>query len=203
MQDQIKIDKALQRKRGYNARNIQQDKASHSRKITDHIIRQPVYQQASTVMWYCHCRSEVRTLPILAAQLATNKRIVIPYCTVDEQGNNHLGLWLLEDIAELKPGTWGILEPPEHRWSEAEKYISVEQLDVIIVPGVSFEKLGGRLGNGDGYYDRLLQTAKAHTMLIGIAYESQIVDQVLMYKHDVFMHRVITEQAIYVAKTKR
>jgi 5-formyltetrahydrofolate cyclo-ligase len=43
------------------------------------------------------------------------KTIVIPYCTKDQQGNNQLGLWHLEDTSELSAGTWGILEPPQER----------------------------------------------------------------------------------------
>ena len=194
----LKKNKILQRKHLYAARNAQQAKTEVSRIICDTVIQQPIYQQAQTVMWYCHCRSEVRTLNTLKAQLSTEERIVIPYCSVDKDGIKHLGLWLLEDLTELCPGTWNILEPPVSRRKETGKQVAVDQLDVIIVPGVGFDKNGGRLGNGAGYYDRLMQTLKPHTVLIGVAYEAQLLEQVEMQAHDVFLDLVITEKAVYI-----
>jgi 5-formyltetrahydrofolate cyclo-ligase len=189
--------KAQQRRKAYDARNAQADKDTVSRIICDQITAHPAYRQAETVMWYIHCRSEVRTGPTLLQEIPTDKRIVIPYCTKDEQGYNKLGLWLLEDFAELVPGMWGILEPPRQRWGEAGKEIAPEQLDCIIVPGVAFDRQGGRLGNGAGYYDRLLRCVRADAVLIGACYESQLLDRVVMESHDVAMDFVITEKSIY------
>ena len=103
--------KDQQRRIAYDARNAQIDKDDCSRIICDRFIAHPAYKQAETVMWYIHCRSEVRTAPALLRELerTTGKRIVIPYCTKDDQGNNKLGLWWLEDFTELVPGMWDIL----------------------------------------------------------------------------------------------
>ncbi|MGZ8163084.1 MAG: 5-formyltetrahydrofolate cyclo-ligase, partial [Methylobacter sp.] len=147
--------KNLQRRKALDARNRQADKDVLSRIICDQFIAQPIYRQAQTVMWYIHCRSEVRTQTALLNELATGKRIAIPYCTKDERGHNKLGLWWLEDFSELVPGMWGILEPPKQCWGKPGKEIAPEQLDCIMVPGVAFDRNGGRLGNGAGYYDRL------------------------------------------------
>lgn len=190
--------KAQQRREAYEARNTQADKDAASRIICDQVTAHPAYQQSETVMWYSHCRSEARTKPALAHEISTDKRIVIPYCTKDQQGRNKLGLWWLEDFAELVPGMWGILEPPKERWGEAGKEIAPEQLDCIIVPGVAFDRHGGRLGNGAGYYDRLLQCVRVDAVLIGVCYESQLFDRIAMEPHDVSMDFVITEKAVYV-----
>jgi 5-formyltetrahydrofolate cyclo-ligase len=189
--------KAQQRRKAYDARNAQADKEAASRVICNQITVHPAYQQAKTVMWYIHCRSEVRTEPTLRHEISTDKRIIIPYCTKDVQGRNKLGLWWLEDFAELAPGMWGILEPPKQRWREAGKEIAPDQLDCIIVPGVAFDRRGGRLGNGAGYYDRLLRCVRADAVLIGACYESQLLDRIAMESHDVAMDFVITEKAIY------
>lgn len=189
--------KARQRRKAYQARNRQADKDAASQVICAQVTAHPAYQQAETVMWYSHCRSEVRTRPTLAHEISTDKRIVIPYCTRDQQGRNKLGLWRLEDFAELVPGTWGILEPPKQRWGEAGKEIAPDRLDCIIVPGVAFDRQGGRLGNGAGYYDRLLQCVRADAVLIGVGYESQLFDRIAMEPHDVAMDFVITEKAVY------
>ena len=129
--------------------------------------------------------------------------MVIPYCTKDEQGRNKLGLWRLEDFAELVPGMWGILEPPRQRWGEAGKEIAPEQLDLIMVPGVGFDRDGGRLGNGAGYYDRLLASVRADAVLSAVCYESQLLEQVAMEPHDVAMDTVMTEKTIYTGKGRQ
>jgi 5-formyltetrahydrofolate cyclo-ligase len=195
--------KNQQRRQAYDARERQNDKDEISRIICEKFIAHPAYRQAKTVMWYSHCRSEVRTQPALLRELVTGKRMVIPYCTIDEQGYNKLGLWLLEDFAELAPGMWGILEPPKQRWDEVGKEIAPEQLDCIMVPGVAFDRNGGRLGNGAGYYDRLLRNVRADAVLIGVCFESQLVEQVAMESHDVPMDIVITEKALYAGKGRQ
>jgi len=191
-------DKKSQRQLGYAARGLQNIMDETSRVICENFFNQTAYQEASWVMWYLHCRSEVRTLSALTNAMAEhNKQIVIPYCTKDAVGNNKLGLWLLEDFSELVPGMWGILEPPETRWGETGKEIKPEQLDLIMVPGVAFDRSGGRLGNGAGYYDRLLNCVRADTVLTGVCFESQLIPQIIMEDYDVFMDYVISEKAVY------
>lgn len=195
--------KSLQRRKAYDMRNGQIDKDVVSDIICKELVRLPVYQQAQTVMWYLHCRSEVRTQKALLAELIAGKRIVVPYCTKDRQGRNKLGLWLLEDFAELQPGTWGILEPPKQRWGEPGKEIAPDQLDCVVVPGVAFDRQGGRLGNGAGYYDRLLKNVREDALLIGVGFESQLLEQVVMDEHDVAMDWVVTEKAVYAGNGRR
>lgn len=191
------MNKKKQRRLAYDARNAQANKDKLSQIICNKFIVQPAYQQADTVMWYLHCRSEVRTLKAIISELNYSKRIVIPYCTKDQQGQNILGLWWLADFAELSAGTWGILEPPKSRWGEAGKEVSPEELDLIMVPGVAFDREGGRLGNGAGYYDRLLQQTRSDTSVVAVCYESQLCEKVSMEPHDVYMDAVITEENFY------
>ena len=194
------MNKAEQRQIAYAARNAQLDKDVVSAEICRRVVEQPWYQAARTVMWYLHCRSEVRTLPFVAAELNSGKHIVVPYCTVDAEGRKQLGLWHLETLDELRPGMWNILEPPRQRWVEPAKQFRPEKLDVVIVPGVAFDRQGGRLGNGAGYYDRLLPKVRPDTVLAAVCYEAQLLPRIAMEAHDVFMDFVITEQAIYPGK---
>lgn len=196
--------KNRQRRKAYDARNRQVDKDSLSRIVCAQFIAQPAYRQAKTVMWYIHCRSEVRTQAAILSELAAdNKRIVVPYCTKDEQGHNQLGLWGVQDFAELIPGMWGIAEPPKQRWGEPGKEVAPEQLDCIMVPGVAFDRNGGRLGNGAGYYDRLLKKVRTDTVAVGVCFEAQLVEQVIMDADDVSMDIVITEKAVYAGKGRQ
>lgn len=190
-------EKQQQRQKAYKARNAQPEKEKLSQIICNKFVAQQAYRQATIVMWYVHCRSEVRTLEALSKELSACKKIVVPYCTSDQKGNKKLGLWLLEDLSELIPGTWGILEPPKSRWGEFGKEVMPHQLDLIMVPGVAFDVHGGRLGNGAGYYDKLLEKVRADTDLIAVCYESQLCDKVIMEKHDVTMDLIITEKSCY------
>jgi len=184
----------------YQSRNNQQNKDYLSRIICDKFIDQAAYQQADTIMWYLHCRSEVRTLASVMTQLNTSKKIIIPYCTRNERSENTLGLWWLEDMTELSTGTWGILEPPKTRWEEKDKQVLPTELDLIMVPGVAFDRQGGRLGNGAGYYDHLLNEVRSDTQLTAVCYQSQLYDSLPMENHDIYMDAILTEQNTFIIK---
>jgi 5-formyltetrahydrofolate cyclo-ligase len=189
--------KSALRRAAYDARNAQNDKDRVSELAVAALVELPEYKAARTVMWYLDCRSELRTRHALPAALASGKRIVVPYCTVDEAGANKLGLWRLDQTDELVVGKWNILEPPRERWGDPGKEMQPEELDLVIVPGVGFSRDGGRMGNGQGYYDRLLQRVRPDCPLIGLCYESQLFDNLIVDAHDVFMDKVVTERAVY------
>lgn len=192
-----RIDKNALRRQAYNTRAAQLDRQIISHRICQSFLAHPDFKQAETIMLYLDCRTEVRTQETVTALLRSAKRIVIPYCTVDDAGVNVLGLWLLESMDELVSGTWNILEPPRERWGEAGKEIDPQNLDFIMVPGVAFDKNGGRLGNGGGYYDRLLHNVRNDTTLIGACFECQLVEKIPMEAHDVFLDGIITELCVY------
>jgi 5-formyltetrahydrofolate cyclo-ligase len=182
----------------YAARNAQSDKDSASRQICRTILLLPEYQSAHTILWYMHCRSEVRTLSLCPEILADqSKVIIIPYCTVDQHNQPMLGLWVLNNLNELEPGMWNIPEPPKQCWVETGKQVFAQEIDLVVVPGVAFDRNGGRLGNGKGYYDRLLAKLKGKTELVGVGYESQLVDAVPMGVNDIYLDKLVTEKAIY------
>ncbi len=194
---QIKQAKADMRKRAYEARAAQANKDEASRLICERVMALSEYRSAQTVMWYLHCRTEVRTRPAVEAALASDKRVVIPYCTEDERGVPKLGLWHLQSMEELVAGTWQILEPPKARWGEAGKEIAPGALDFVIVPGVGFDRQGRRLGNGLGYYDRLLAKVSADTELCAICFEAQVFVDIPCDGYDVVMKQVVTEADVY------
>lgn len=195
--------KAQMRRAAYDARNAQEDKDEVSRIAVASLMQLPQYQAARTVLWYIDCRSELRTRQSLPEALASDKRIVVPYCTVDDAGANKLGLWWLESFDELIIGKWKILEPPAERWGDPLKEVQPAQLDLVIVPGVGFSRDGGRMGNGQGYYDRLLEHVRPDCPLIGLCYESQLFDDLIVSPHDVFMDLVVTERAVYEGRGRR
>lgn len=195
--------KARLRRQAYDARQAQEDKDALSKAIVGTFVALPEYASAETVMWYIDARSEVRTRLDLSDALRGQERIVVPYCTVDEAGVNKLGLWRLESMDELVVGKWKILEPPRERWGEPGKEVEPQDLDLLMVPGVGFARDGARMGNGQGYYDRLLKQVRPDAPLIALAFECQIFPQLVVGPHDVYMDKVITEKAVYVGRGRR
>ncbi|MDH3638568.1 MAG: 5-formyltetrahydrofolate cyclo-ligase [Gammaproteobacteria bacterium] len=192
--------KSQMRRQAYDARKAQPDKDEVSKRAIEKFIALPEYQDAGTAMWYIDCRSELRTKHALPDALKSGKRIAVPYCTVDENGANKLGLWLMESMEEMVVGKWDIMEPPHDRWGEAGKEVPPEELDIVMVPGVGFDRNGGRMGNGQGYYDRLLENVRSDCALIAPCYECQLFDEIIVGPHDVYMDKVVTEADVYIGK---
>jgi 5-formyltetrahydrofolate cyclo-ligase len=189
--------KSTLRRAAYDARNAQKNKGKASVAAVRALVQLPEYQAARTALWYLDCRSELRTRHAIPSALESGKKIVVPYCSVDDFGANKLGLWWLRSMDELVVGKWNILEPPRDRWEEPERMVDVEQLDIVIVPGVAFSRGGGRMGNGQGYYDRLLDRVRPDCPLVALCYESQLFDNLIVGPHDVFMDKVVTERSVY------
>lgn len=176
----------------HQARRDQPEKESVSKLITDRVMALAEYQAAECVMWYVDVRAEARTRHALPEALASGKRIVIPFCVDGE-----LELFQLESMEELETGMYKILEPRADLREVASKRIGVEQLDLILVPGVAFDARGGRTGHGKGYYDKLLENARPQTPLIALAFECQLFDEIPMQEHDIYMDKVVTEANVY------
>jgi 5-formyltetrahydrofolate cyclo-ligase len=191
------------RRAAYDARNAQPDKDRVSRIAVATLMQLPEYRSAQTVLWYLDCRSELRTRHALPEALASGKRVVVPYCTVNDRGENKLGLWWLRAMDELVIGKWKILEPPREKWGDPEREIRPDEIDLVVVPGVGFGRDGARMGNGQGYYDRLLESARPDCPLIGLCYECQLFDNLVVDAHDVFMDKVVTESAVYAGRGRR
>jgi 5-formyltetrahydrofolate cyclo-ligase len=104
---------------------------------------------------------------------------------------------------ELELGMYRILEPKQDLRGLPEKQVDVSELDLIMVPGVAFDRRGGRMGHGKGYYDKLLQHARLDTPLVALAFECQLFEEIPVAEHDIFMDRVITEDRVYEGRGRR
>lgn len=106
---------------------------------------------------------------------------------------NGVNLELLPyDESRLEIGSFHIEEP------QGNDVHPVEEIEVIVVPGVAFDRRGMRLGRGKGFYDRLLQTTNATK--IGVGYEFQLVDELPSEPHDVAMDIIMTEHTTIILK---
>ena len=181
------------RKQAHANRNAQENKDDLSRRIVGAFMSLPEYAEAETVMFYIDVRSEVRTRHDLELALQSGKTIVIPWCNAEGE----LELFRLDSMDELEVGMYKILEPRTELRSLPEKQVNVESLDLIMVPGVGFDRRGGRMGHGKGYYDKLLQHARKNTPLVALAFECQVFDEIPVADHDIYMDKLITEDHVY------
>jgi 5-formyltetrahydrofolate cyclo-ligase len=192
VEDLVQRKKAL-REQAHAARNALENKDELSQQICERLVARPEYLNAATVLWYVDVRSEVRTRTYLATALTQGKKIVVPWCNTEGE----LELFHLVDMEELALGMYRILEPRAELRTLPEKQVDVKDLDLVIVPGVAFDRRGARMGHGKGYYDKLLEHARRDTPLIALAFECQLFEEIPMAPHDIFMDAVVTEKAFY------
>lgn len=165
---------------------------NHSQQIHNHLFNTSEYQQAPSICFYVSYGHEVQTHEMIKQALTQGKTIIVPCCnTIDHT----LILSRITSWKQLQPGTYGILEIPE----EQRKTIQPHTLDLIIVPGVAFDNKGNRLGQGGGYYDRLLASAQGKT--IGLCFETQLIEQVPISTHDKPVDMIITEKQVIHCST--
>jgi 5-formyltetrahydrofolate cyclo-ligase len=181
------------RQKAHSNRNAQPEKDELSRRIVGAFMSLPEYATASTVLFYVDVRSEVRTRLNLEAALNSDKSIVVPWCNADGE----LELFRLTSMDQRELGMYRILEPREDLRHLPEFQVHVEELDLVMVPGVGFDARGARMGHGKGYYDKLLEHARPDAPLIALAFECQMFDEIPVAAHDVFMDKIVTEECIH------
>ena len=191
-EQELADQKTAIRTAAHAARKAQPDKEAVSARITDRVMEMPQYRDAHCVMWYVDVRDEVRTRHALPEALTQGKKVIVPYCVDGE-----LELFWLESMDELELGMYRILEPRAELRSVQEKRVLPQELDFVMVPGVAFDREGGRTGHGKGYYDKLLQHARPDAPLVALAFECQLFPEIPMQPHDIFMDAVVTEEAVY------
>jgi 5-formyltetrahydrofolate cyclo-ligase len=192
--------KAAIRELARKNRVAQKNKDELSRTICATFTALPAYAAAKTVMWYVDAGSEVRTRHTLPEALGHGKRVVVPWCVLE---TNELELFLLEDVSELVEGAYKILEPKSELRLLPAKRVKPEDLDLVMVPGTAFDLRGARMGQGKGYYDRLLSGARADAPLVALAFDCQIFDEIPVAPHDVFMDTVLTESRAIAGKGRK
>lgn len=189
----VAAQKQALREEAHAQRNAQENKDELSQAIVQQFMASEEYQRAKTVLFYVDVRSEVRTRHSLPAALQSGKTVIIPWCTETVE----LALFRLESMDELTVGMYKILEPKAELRLLPEKQVDPNEIDLVMVPGVAFDRRGARMGHGKGYYDKLLENVRPDTPLIALAFECQLFPEIPVAPHDVYMNKIITEKAVY------
>ncbi len=144
------------------------EKERRNQRIREKLFLNPKFQNANIIMSYVSKSYEVDTWTIIEKSLEMGKRIAVPYVL---KGDRFILPSLVLDCKELVKGPYGVYQPhPDNI-----RRVDLNQLDLLIVPGVAFDKSGNRLGHGKGYYDRFLKKVP-YTHSIGLSYEFQVLD---------------------------
>ncbi|MFQ5799027.1 MAG: 5-formyltetrahydrofolate cyclo-ligase [Bacteroidota bacterium] len=139
-----------------------------SQAIFSNIKNLEAFRGATVIHTYVSSKkNEVDTRQLVTDALKSGKRIVVPIVNLDHQSLDHSEILTLD---ELKPGTFGMLEPTMRR------SIDLSLVEIVLVPVVGVDRRGNRIGLGKGYYDRFLRLIRKPKL--ALAYTFQVVDAI-------------------------
>lgn len=181
--------KAALRKRLIGQRKNLTDKEAKDRQIFERLLSIGEAERSELILAYVSSPIEVDTRRFIEYTLRKGKKVALPVCGEE---TNEMSFYLIESLDRLVPGKYkGIPEPDQSVCQKCE----VDEKTVCIVPGLSFDKNGYRLGFGKGYYDRFLCEHSVFT--IGLCYEECISESLPVENHDKPVSVVVTEKEIY------
>lgn len=151
------------------------------------VINNKIYRNANTVFIFVSYGSEVDTHKIINYMIKDGKRVCVPKIINLKDGI--MKSIEISSMDELKLSFKGILEPEY----DEKRVIDEIYIDLAIVPGVAFDKYGGRLGYGGGFYDRFLKKMRSNSEFIALCYEEQMVEEVPSYENDIKICHIIKE----------
>jgi len=159
----------------------QKEQQRKSNLIMKKLFRALVFKKAKVVMFFISFGGEVNTENMIRQAMKLGKKVAVPVC-----GKNRvMRPSILAENAKLIRGLYEIHEPA------IKKFISLNNLDLVVVPGVAFDKKGNRLGRGKGYYDCFLHKLPSKTSAVGLAFDFQILPSIPTTCLDKEVHRVI------------
>ncbi|WP_326911405.1 5-formyltetrahydrofolate cyclo-ligase [Sedimentibacter sp. MB31-C6] len=187
------MNKRELRKKILNIRNNmnKEDVVEKSKIIMQKIINTEAYKKSNTIFIYMDFKNEVITSFLINQMISENKSVMIPYTDVENINIIPVEIHNLEQ--DLKRCSFGYLEPKK----ELITPVDLKIIDLIIVPGVVFDRKLNRIGFGKGYYDRILSKKRSDTKAIAIAYEFQVLNEIPHEEHDIKMDMIVTEEKIY------
>ena len=171
---------------------------AHSSRIQQRLMALPEYEGAHTIHTYVDAvPGEVKTRDFVRLSLAQGKRIAVPW--VPARGRGPFRSAEIGALAELAPGPWGLLQPPE------KEAVWVDDLadgfDLVVVPGVAFDLRGHRIGHGGGFYDRVLYCTQAYK--VGLVYGELLLEEIPNEPHDIPVDAVVTESATHICQRRQ
>lgn len=154
--------------------------------IASFLLAMPEYRAAGTIFCFVGGKREIDTRPILEDALSSGKTLCVPLCVKD----GIMELREIRSLAELAPGSYGILEP-----AADSPRVDPDTVDFAVLPCLSCDHAGHRLGKGGGYYDRFLSGYRGGAVLL--CREKLIREEIPVEPHDYPVPWVLTEAGLY------
>lgn len=160
---------------------------SKSKIIVKKIIESNFYAEAKNIMVYIPHKKEVNIRNFIDIAWRENKKILVPKTDSIEKKMNP---YVIKSWEDLKIGNYNIYEPKTYNKTP----FLIDEIDVILVPGIIFAKDGYRIGYGGGFYDRFFSRINNIPIIVGVAYDFQVLDSIPFDKYDYSMNLIITEK---------
>ena len=185
------VEKNQVRKRLFDERAKYSNKAilRNSKIITQRLFELEEIHRAKIISTYLGRDDEVQTMDIINKSWAAGKEVIVP---VVDTARARIYFSKLTDLTHLSKGYYGILEPRTEKIS----VFPLTSADVVIVPGLGWDAQGHRLGHGQGFYDRALESVSARSTTVGLAFEWQVLESIPMEAHDRLVDMIVTESRI-------
>lgn len=168
-------------KRSAQKGDVKQEKDKDIRKK---LLSMPEFGKSSIILFYVSIRGEVKTDDLISEALGKGKRVLVPFVDLEKE---EMMISEIKDLNELEKGAFGIPEPKN------PKEFPIDKIDLVIVPGVAFDRRGNRIGFGTGFYDKFLSRLPKETPFIALAYDFQVLREIPKGKDDVKIDKIITE----------
>ncbi len=173
------------RKRQFSQAQLEELSLDIIRQIRQH----PIIQKAKNILFYYSLPDEVNTHEYILELIKNGKQVYLPV-VINEQD---MEIRKYTSPQDMKENSFHILEPA----GELLQKRNYSKLEVAIIPGMSFDLKGNRLGRGRGYYDRLLESLP-HTYKIGICFGFQMTSQLPIDSYDIIMDEIISNRNEYL-----
>ena len=189
MPEELLLDKKIIRQTVLKQRHAfaVAEKTPAEQRMLKFLLCWEVFIQAKTIHIFISKTDEPDTTLIIESAWESGKTVAVPCVLPDTFELFHSQLNSFEDLCS---GSLGVLEPS----TEVRVELTPESFDLVIIPGVAFDRHGGRLGYGKGYYDRFLEETSAFRL--AIAFDFQVIKNVPTEKHDMMMNGILTETGI-------
>lgn len=171
------------------------ERTGQNERIRDMLARDKVWRNAERIAFYAALPDEVSTWDMLQDAWAQKKRVYLP--RIDPRKKGLMNFYRCESLTDLERGKMGIREPvaTEDRLLEGLP-------DLMLIPGLAFDRCGNRLGYGGGFYDRFLSShSGSGCKRLGLAFEFQLLPQVPHDGHDHKIDGLCTEKGIWWLNT--
>lgn len=159
-----------------------------SRAICASVLDSEPYQKATVVMLFLSLPHEVDTTPLILAAWQHGKTVVVPKVSWEQRHMIPVEITSLE--TGLKKDKMGLRNPV------SGVPVPYEDIDLVITPGLGFDRQGNRLGRGGAYYDRFFSVHKLRAAKWGVCFSEQLCEEIPHTGHDVPMDVIVTEEEV-------